>query len=427
MKTSRRVQTTEGTGRKNLPRLPKGKGNVTLGEVQEIRLKIQKMSTEKTQIRSKTNRMRQILHDRNAAIDHVFKESNEEKKIKTASDSTIAQLKENILGLRNTLESRQDDLKVLINSDRLALADELKQEIRIYHLEHKRLQKQSRAVKEGELIVTDELNRVKGELSERRLNKKAIDSIQEDLKSVIDKLVSYKRSELKIQNDTLAKYLVNHPKQAETKENQLNNEINQIYEDIDNIHQEIEEAEQHEKEVMEELQAIIDDQAAQIEKQIKIIKRRERQINGELIEEEEEDDIDKQYPRRNRDSDTESEKQKSQSTHEFQDVQDVTNENIRSAENEKSEFTTSEFQQSLEESSIANKRLNQPNSGFQDSFEDSQIQSQQKDDNDQTTKDESDKPPEENQPLAISGVMTNTLEKGPFLTNDNRPQPDEFK
>ena len=73
MKTSRRSQSREG-GRKNLPSLTKqSKSNVTLGEVQQIRLKIQKMELEKTQIRSKKNRMKQIIHERNAEIDQVLR------------------------------------------------------------------------------------------------------------------------------------------------------------------------------------------------------------------------------------------------------------------------------------------------------------------------------------------------------------------
>ena len=281
----KRPKTSIDTTRRTttLPNLSRTKRcSTTQADVQALKLKIQKMRTEKLQTRSKTNRMKQILHDRNAAIDHVFKESSEKQKIKTASGSTLEQLKVNIAGLQNTLASRQQDLKNIIFGDKIALSDELQQEVKVYYLEHKRLKSQEKAVKDGEKIVSGELERVRGELDESPLNIKALESIRKDLKSVIDKSVAYKKGQIKLQNEALARYLKEHPKHAETKEKELNKEIELIREDIENINKETKQAEEDESAMIASLQHIIDEQTTKIREQIERIKQKE-------IEEEEEE------------------------------------------------------------------------------------------------------------------------------------------
>lgn len=282
--SGRRPRTSIETTRKSstFPNISRRKRiTTTQADVRDLKLKIQKMNANKIQMKSKTTRMKQILQDRNNAIDQVFKESNENKKLQTASDSTLNQLRINIKGLENTLATRQEDLRDILFSDRFAVSDELQQEVKIYYLEHKRLLTQSKAVKEGEKIVGDELDRVRNEMSERFLNIKAIESLQKSVKDIVSKVVAYKKSEIKLQNDALATYLVRNPKHAESKEKQLNIEINQIYEDIENIEKETKEAEDREQEMINSLQQIIDVEAAKINEQLERIKQQEREEEEE--------------------------------------------------------------------------------------------------------------------------------------------------
>ena len=266
-----------------LPGLQRGRNKVTTPEeVRDIKLKIQQMEQEKRQLKSRTTRMKQTLSDRNKAIDNVFKEQvTEKQKIQTASESTLAQLKESVASLENTLKSRQDELRRLTQTDRLAISDELKEEVKIMYLEHQRLLKQNKAVKEGEGIVTAELNRVKNEVSEKRLNQQGISNLQKDLADIVDKMVSYKRSEIKIESEELAKYLAKNPKHAEAKEKELNTELENLQKEIDSLHTEISEAEDKEEEMINDLQTVIDQQSDRIIEQMEKLKEQQQQAEEE--------------------------------------------------------------------------------------------------------------------------------------------------
>ena len=105
-----------------LPGLQKGKGyttNATLEEIQRIKLATQQMESEKRQIKSKTSRMRQILHDRNTAIQHVLSDANENTKIKTANEykEEIAKLNIKIKELENEKDKNISSLKSQLELD----------------------------------------------------------------------------------------------------------------------------------------------------------------------------------------------------------------------------------------------------------------------------------------------------------------------
>ena len=267
----------------SLPGLNRSKPKKTVAEeLRDLKLKIQQMQQEKVQLKSRTTRMRQTLADRNKAIDNVFKEQvTEKQKIQTASESTLAQLKESVASLENTLKSRQEELKRLTQTDRLAQSDELKEEVKVMYLEHQRLLKQNKAVKEGEGIVGAELSRVKNELNERRVNKQGIANLQNDLSDIVDKIVSYKKSGIKIETDELAKYLAENPKKAETKEKELNEELDCLENEIDKLHNEISEAEDNEEDMINKLQNVIDEQSTKISEQIERLQEEKRQHDEE--------------------------------------------------------------------------------------------------------------------------------------------------
>ena len=274
MRSASRSGTLPGLNRRN-------RKQVTAEDVTEMKLLIQKMEIEKRQIKAKTSRMKQTIIDRNKAIDNVFKENTEKQTIKTASENQLEKLRESIRSLENTLSARKEELLKIKNGDRIAVSDEMKEEVKVMYLEHKRLLKQSKAVKEGENIVHTELTRVTTEVNEKKLNNQAILSLQNDLSSIVDKVVSYKKSELKLQNDEIARFLSANPKQANTKEEEINEEINNIKKDIEDINNQIKEQEDKEDEMIKSLQKVIEQQSAKIHEQV-------ARIHGQEVTEEEE-------------------------------------------------------------------------------------------------------------------------------------------
>ncbi|EAX98283.1 hypothetical protein TVAG_018190 [Trichomonas vaginalis G3] len=344
MRSTRRPNTA-------LPNINRPKSSaqtVQMSDVQKLKLKIQKMDLDKRQMRSKTQRMKQILQERNAEIDLVFKEVNEKNSIKTASKETIAQLKKNVSSLENTLEARKKDLQDIMFNDRLALSDELQQEIKIYYLEHERLKKQSKAVADGEGIVKSELERLQRELSEKSLNYKAIQNLEGDFRTVVDKIVSYKSSELRIRNDNLANFLASHPNKLNSKEKEVQQEIDQTREEINTLKEETSKIEESEDQMIKEFEEIITQQKQRIKEQIKIM----HMEDGTYEEEEEivefnEEEMEEEQPQENQQNGEEEEQMNNG---------EQNNENEKKNEEEES-YETSEItnnEQKLNESSNSN-------------------------------------------------------------------------
>lgn len=258
----------------------RGQRHVSAEEVQALKLKIQKMEQEKLQLKSRVVRMKQILNERNATIEKVFKDTtSENQKIQTASKSQIDRLQDTVNVLQNILQAKKAELEKMVTSDRFAVSDELQTEVKIYYLEHQRLLKQARAVREGEKIVSTELNRVRNEINDRDNHNMAIGSLQQDLASIVDKLVSYRKSEVKLQNEEVAfNFLQEDP---ETATDKFQQEIEDIQKESEAAQEEINQIEENEDEMVENLQKVIFDQSDKINVII-------QQLNGIEPEEEEE-------------------------------------------------------------------------------------------------------------------------------------------
>jgi len=243
----------------------KGKSNkATIEEVNELKIKTQMMETEKRQLKAKTARMKQLLSERNNAIKQVLTQSNEKNALRTASDSTIQQLKENVVSLQNTLMARQEELYQLRTSDKLAVSEELQQELKVYYLEHQRLSKQSSAVKEGERIIENEIERLRRMITETPQNENAISLLQSEIDQLVEKITAYRKSELRFESAKLLQAVLDDPKHAETQEKLLNEELNAIFEEIENEKNEIKIIEENDQKNMTFLQDIIDDQTKKI-------------------------------------------------------------------------------------------------------------------------------------------------------------------
>ena len=243
-------------------------------EINEIKLKIQQMESEIRQLKAKTSRMRQLLFEKNNAIKQVFSQSNDTPNIKTTSETTISQLKNNVNSLKNTLESRKEELILLKNSDKLAISEELHLEIKEYYLEHQRLTQQVNAVKEGEKIINDEHLRLKNLISQSNQNEEIIKDLQKDIDQIIEKIIAYKKSELKIESTNLIQFIVDNPKHIEIKEKELQEEIDNIYIEIEQEKEAIKVLEENDEKFMSFLQGIIDDQSKKIQELLILYKEK---------------------------------------------------------------------------------------------------------------------------------------------------------
>ena len=71
-----------------------------MDEINELKIQTTKMDNETRQLKSKISRMKQIIHERNSQINKALAQTGEVSQgIKTASHSTLNQLRENISSL----------------------------------------------------------------------------------------------------------------------------------------------------------------------------------------------------------------------------------------------------------------------------------------------------------------------------------------
>ena len=238
----------------------------SIDELSVLKLKISETELKIRQIKSKTVRMKQEIHDRNAAVDKVLSKQNDSKNIKTASESTLTQLKENISSLQNTLRAREEELSQLRVNDALYQSNELEIEIRTYYLEHKRLTTQVEAVGRGKEILNNELQKLQNQIEKYKDDQNQMNTLQDQIDELIDKFEAYQKGEQKIMRYQVAKDLVKNKQNVVEQKlvseiNDLKNEMRQGTEHLKNI-------EANDERNMEELQNLIEDQINQISQAI---------------------------------------------------------------------------------------------------------------------------------------------------------------
>lgn len=249
----------------------------SINELNELKLKTTLMEQDIKHMRAKTARMRQILHDREETIKQALSAKNEKLTLKTATDSTIYQLNCNIEQMKNALEARQAELSELKENDNLRIGDELQEELKIYYLELQRLKRQKEAVDRSEEIITDELNKLRGDIADIGKSQREIKSLQSDIDSTIDKIQSYNKSSYRIERSELCADLASNSKDLEMKEIHVREQIQALRCDIDNINTKLETIRTNDEATMSYLQSIIDEQANLL---IEAAKKVERKQSG---------------------------------------------------------------------------------------------------------------------------------------------------
>ena len=254
-----------------LPELPTPtgqNGKMTNDDITDIKLKTHQMEQERRQLKSRTQRMKQVTKERNNSIKSVFSQTQEKQAIKTASKNTLKSLRETAESLEKSLVMRQKELDELKKCDKLQVSKELQVEIQMYFLEHKRLQEKAKRMKEGENAVTGELQRFLRQLNSTRQNERAIPELQSEINTITERLFAYSKSEMKIFSSKKLKQLREHPERYDEIRKSIEEEIEKEKQQIEQNKQELELIQLKEERNTKFLQDIIDEQAQKINEQL---------------------------------------------------------------------------------------------------------------------------------------------------------------
>lgn len=260
--------------------------DAVLDEINALRLQVTKMDAERVRIKSKTARTKQIVHDRKAQIQKAMKVTDDQQvSIKTASDSTLSQLRRNISSLENTLEVRERELEDLRKNDKLARSDELQVEVLEYYLEMERLQKQVVAVRDAVDVIDGEKARLTKQISDGDAFDKLITECQRQIGQLADKIIAYRQGEQRLETNLTVERILENPGSCKAEKKAIERQIEEIKQMKEAVKEEIEVALENDKKNKEFLQKIIDEQAEKIAKAIE--EQKEQQQRDHEIEEQE--------------------------------------------------------------------------------------------------------------------------------------------
>jgi hypothetical protein len=267
---------TPGVGTNaNLPDLHRPQPAVdvaaALDEINALRLETSKMDVECRQIRSKTARMKQIIRDRNFVIKKALTLTDDrDQNIKTASETTLSQLRGNIITLQNTLESRREELDELKACDRLAVSDELKVEVLEYFCELDRLRQQADAVREGDGVITGEMSRLRQQMTQTKATEKKIPEVQAQVDQLVEKLIAYRLGQERIESNAAVEHLLHNPHLFLVKKKNLEKDLRDLAEAHAAVEADLKQINEDDQHHRRYLQSVIDDQAEKITQALEV-------------------------------------------------------------------------------------------------------------------------------------------------------------
>jgi hypothetical protein len=258
-----------------------------LDEINTLRLETSKLDVEARQIKSKTARMKQIIHDRNCAIKKALAITEDrEQNIKTASDSTLRQLRENIMSLKNTLESRQEELNRIMTQDKLAISDELHIELLEYFCEKDRLKQQLETVHEGEAVVNGEVSRLRQLIVQMRAVERRVSELQLQNDQLAEKSEAYRRGEERMESNCAAERIaargIGNEDVFVQYQRELEVQIRELTETQAQLRTEIRQIHENDQQNRRFLQSLIDEQAEKIAEAISIQQQPKQQSKSAL-------------------------------------------------------------------------------------------------------------------------------------------------
>ena len=261
------------------PRSPKINAKAAMDEINELKVQTSQMDQETIRLKSKISRMKQIIQDRNTQINKALSATTEAQTIKTASKTTLAQLRENISSLRNTLQSREAELEKLRQNDKLALSDELQVEVLEYYNEYDRLKTQIGAVKEGERVINDEISRVQQEIVDQQQHEREIYDLQVQINTLADKLTAYLQGEYRVIANTAIEQMEKNKDLYPKLKKKLKKSIKEMEKDKIEEEEAIKAIHENNEKQKKYLRKILEDQAQKIAEAIEAQKEQKEKLN----------------------------------------------------------------------------------------------------------------------------------------------------
>ena len=258
----------------------------SIEDLSTLKLKITETEQKIRQIKAKTARMNQEIRDKKSAVSKALSKKNDSRSIKTASDSTLENLSQSLQVLRNTYEARKEELKRIKKDDSLYLSQELEFELQMYYLENKRLHGQVAAAKNGSEIVKQQIQIKLREIENYNKTKKNIDQFKSKIKSNVDELLKYQKSEVKMWKYQISQNLNETAQNEKDTIKMLEVELDDLQKEIDEGEKRMQELDSQDQSFMEELQKIIEDQTEKIKVQVEEMnkKRNGQQASQESMQ-----------------------------------------------------------------------------------------------------------------------------------------------
>jgi SMC interacting uncharacterized protein involved in chromosome segregation len=89
------------------------------GHISKLKLRIQELETQQKLLKAKIQRMQMVIQKRSSSIRSVFSQPVDEQSIRTASPTTLQQVREQKSVLLHTLEVHERGLDAIQRSDRV--------------------------------------------------------------------------------------------------------------------------------------------------------------------------------------------------------------------------------------------------------------------------------------------------------------------
>ena len=263
----KRPKTSVGRGLPGLRGTPKSERRQITGEdINNLKVRILEMESERRLLRAKIQRMRKTIQNRNEVIRKVLKQPYKDKSIRTASDATLQQLREEKATLLNTIDGQREELAAIKGSDKFALTQELKVEIPLFHQERARLQEKTAKSREVELSTSREVERLNRQIATIDENERLVDDLQHEIDDLTEKLFAYRKSEIRIAAAGDLQVLHDNPSSYDDITQRIEDEIHEIQQSIQRDNLAIEKIQKEENDHIAYLNQIIDRQVEVIRK-----------------------------------------------------------------------------------------------------------------------------------------------------------------
>jgi hypothetical protein len=204
----------------------------------------------------------------------------EEQSIRTATESTIQQLREEKIVLEHTLEAHTQELIELQSGDKVALTKELKVESPLVFAEMQRMKQQVADSQRLESVLKSEVERLQAQIAATAANERAIDSYQLEIDNLTEKLFAYKKSEMKILTAKDLQTLHENPSSYDEIKKKLEDEIRQVQSLAEADRGEIPTIQESEAQNLTYLNKVIQDQCDLIQGAIEQLAGRQKAINN---------------------------------------------------------------------------------------------------------------------------------------------------